>query len=155
PRPARRSPGPLGHLSCGPRDRSPVWGRVRRHERSLEEPLVRVAVDARDVQVARNRGDEPRVVGRARNVADRLAEAQAGGKVEAVDVAEKIRTRAVARQELEPGAEIRVAPAGGALLARRRTEAVAPERDRVVNARELGLRREADLIAGPCDRVSG
>src|SRR5690606_30703456 len=96
---------------------------------------------------------EPRLIDDARHVADRNAEAQRAAEIEAVDVAQELRAVVGLRQELESRPEVRVRGARRILLAGGRTEPVAPQRDVLVNPRELRLCGEIDPIAGRRDQV--
>src|SRR5690606_30229137 len=101
-----------------------------------------------DVQIACDGGDEPRLIDDARHIADRNAEAQRAGELEAVDVAQKVGAVVGARQELEPRPEVRMHGARCVLLRGDRPIALPPERDVLVNACELRLRRQVDAVAG-------
>src|SRR6516225_851676 len=136
-----------------PLDGPLIWRRIRRHQRRVDVALVSGGIDAVEIEIARDRGHEPRMIDHARHVADRYAEAQLARKIEAVDVAQVLGARRLARQELEARAEIRMPAAGRVLLASRRRVAVAPERDLVVDPRELGLGREVDLVARAGDQI--
>src|SRR5215471_2028063 len=136
-----------------PLDGSLIRRGVRWHERSVDVALVRGGVEAVEIEIARDRGDEPRVIHHARHVADRYAEAELACEIEAVDVAQVFGAGRLARQELEARAEIRMPAAGRILVACRRLVAVAPERDLVVDPRELGLSREIDPVACAGDQI--
>src|SRR3954471_9904088 len=69
-----------------PHDGALIRRRIRRHERRVDVALVSRGVEAVEIEVASNRGREPWVVHHARHVADRYAEAQLAGEIEAVDV---------------------------------------------------------------------
>lgn len=114
---------------------------------------MRGDIDTCNIEIARDRFDEPGLIDDAWNVADRDAEAERPGEIEAVDVAHEVRARSVTRQELERRAEIRMQRARLVLLAGARPIAVAPQSDVLVNASELGLRREIDAIARGRDQM--
>src|SRR6185295_9215059 len=86
-------------------------------------------------------------------VADRDAERQCCREVEAVDVAQVFGARVGTWQELETRPEIWVRRTGFILVARRRLEAVEPQRHVLVNLLELALCREIDAVARACDQV--